>query len=172
MGEYSRGDYRTTVLRGIPYRTYVRMTRVHDNRFLRMTYYDETLEIASVRLLPHERARIEMDMVIRAVACELDIPYQGVGSTTFHRAGDGALKGWGKEPDQGYYFGMKHGPLDDEKLDLNKGGRPPDLWIEVDGRPARRGQLPVYAALGVPELWRYRRSRKILRFLRLTDDGR
>jgi hypothetical protein len=172
MAEYSKGDFRTTVLRGVPSRTYVRLMRVHDNRHLRMTYYNGTLEIASVRLLLHERARIELDMVVRAVACELSVAYTGVGSTTFHRAGDGPFKGHGKEPDEGYYFANVGHVLGTRELSLDRGDLPPDLWIEVDGRPAQTGQLPLYAALGVPELWRYRARRGVLKFLQLTHGGK
>jgi hypothetical protein len=39
----------------------------------------------------------------------------------------------------------------------------------VDNRGSSRGRLPVYAALGVPEVWRYRVRRGELRFVRLVD---
>src|SRR4051794_31662694 len=47
---------------------------------------------------------------------------------------------------------------------------PPDLWIEVDNRGSSRGRLPLYAALGVPEVWRYRVKQGRLWFGRLRDD--
>src|SRR5262245_10567007 len=48
---------------------------------------------------------------------------------------------------------------------------PPDLWIEVDNRASSRGRLPVYAELGVPEVWRYHARRRKLWFGRLTERG-
>jgi len=37
---------------------------------------------------------------------------------------------------------------------------PPDLWIEVDHRGSSRGRMRLYAALGVPEIWRFRPRRQ------------
>ena len=171
MAEYATGDHRTTVLRGVPYGTYARLVRVHENRHLRMTYYDGTLEIASVRLFRHERARIALDTVVRAVVEGLEIPCSGVGSTTLRRAGDGPFKGKGKEPDQAYYLANADHLLGKADLSLDSGDLPPDLWIEVDARSDARGRLPVYAALGVPEVWRYRDRSGRLWFGRLIEGG-
>jgi Uma2 family endonuclease len=42
----------------------------------------------------------------------------------------------------------------DIELDFTK-DPPPDLAVEVDVSPADIGKPSLYAALGVPELWRY-----------------
>jgi Uma2 family endonuclease len=48
---------------------------------------------------------------------------------------------------------------------------PPDLWIEVDNRVSSAGRLPVYAALGVPEVWTFRARKGTLRFAALDGDA-
>ena len=54
---------------------------------------------------------------------------------------------------------------------MEAGDPPPDLWIEVDHRGSSKGRIPVYAALGVPEVWRFRVRSKTLTFLGLTDQA-
>jgi hypothetical protein len=48
---------------------------------------------------------------------------------------------------------------------------PPDLAIEIDDSRDSRSRLPLYAALGVPEVWRYDAVKKSLWFGRLREDG-
>jgi Uma2 family endonuclease len=47
--------------------------------------------------------------------------------------------------------------------------RPPDLWIEVDLLSPSVPREPIYARLGVPEVWRYSDNRLSVRLL--TPDG-
>jgi len=46
---------------------------------------------------------------------------------------------------------------------------PPDLAVEVDVTSNSLGRLPIYAAIGVPEIWRHDADQ--LRFHALTPDG-
>jgi Uma2 family endonuclease len=158
------------VLRGVRYGDYVRLVRQYENRHLRMTYHDGTLEIMSPEYI-HERPSTRLGVLIRVVCEELDITYEGTASTTFRRGEDPTKKkGKGKEPDESFYFANATRILGKERIDLDAGDPPPDLWIEVDHRSSSRGKLPVYAALGVPEVWRYRAATKRLRFVRLAAD--
>ena len=60
----------------------------------------------------------------------------------------------GVEPDACYY--LKNEPLVRQKqnitLDLDP---PPDLVLEIDMSNSSLNKLPIYAALGVAEIWRY-----------------
>jgi Uma2 family endonuclease len=47
--------------------------------------------------------------------------------------------------------------------------RAPDLWVEVDLFSPSVPREPIYARLGVPEIWRYSRDRLTVRLL--TPDG-
>ncbi len=45
---------------------------------------------------------------------------------------------------------------------------PPDLLIEVDATSPSLNRLPIYAALGVPEIWIYKDEK--VKFLRLYGE--
>ena len=79
-------------------------------------------------------------------------------------------RGNGKEPDQSFYFANGPAIRGKATIDLEV-DPPPDLWIEVDNRSSSKGRLPLYAALGVPEVWQYRVRRRTLRFFRLNEAG-
>jgi Uma2 family endonuclease len=143
-----------TVLHGVTYGMYVRLWKDPRNYHYRMTYYDGTLEIMSPAYL-HERPSQKLGLLVRAVAAALNIPYLGSGSTTFCRGQRGLARGKGKEPDQSFYFARRLQVADKRTIDLEV-DPPPDLWIEVDNRGSSKGRLPLYAELGVPEVWRYR----------------
>ena len=76
------------------------------------------------------------------------------GSTTFKQEGLGR----GFEPDASFY--VAHAPRIRglSRIDLSN-DPPPDLIIEVDVARSSLDKLPIYAALGVPEVWRYRADR-------------
>ena len=157
-------------LRGVSYKAYLRLVREPANFHLRMAYHDGVLEIMSPRR-EHEQPASRIGMVIRAVTCELGIGCTGMRTTTFHRSGGGRKKGHGKEPDECFYLASEAKILNKETVDLDAGDPPPDLWIEVDHRASSLGRLPVYAKLGVPELWRYGVGGRTLVFLALNDQG-
>jgi Uma2 family endonuclease len=157
-----------TVLHGVPYGMYVRLWKDPRNYHYRMTYYDGTLEIMSPAYL-HERPSQKLGLFVRSVAMALNIPCLGTGSTTFCRGQRGLTKGKGKEPDQSFYFTHLEEIGGKGTIDLEV-DPPPDLWIEFDNRGSSKGRLPVYAALGIPEVWRYRVRSGRLRFVRL-DGG-
>lgn len=158
-----------TVIHRVPFKAYVRLALTPENRHLRMAYHDGTLEIVSPRLRKHERPSDKLRIIITTVADRLGLPYDGTGSFTYRRAGEGPFRGKGKEPDQSFYFANAGRVPRDRDPDLDAGDPPPDLWIEVDNRVSSAGRLPIYAALGVPEVWRHRSGQGTLQFLRLVD---
>ena len=173
MATVARSDRRhpdVTVLRGVSFKEYSRLTRLAANRFLRMAYWDGTLEIMSPILLEHERFSDRLRLLITTVADVLHLVYEGSGSFTLRRKGEGPRKGTGREADQSFYIqNVARLPMDRE-VDLVAGDPPPDLWVEVDHRASSRARLPTYARLGVPEVWQYRAETRKIRFLRL-DGG-
>jgi Uma2 family endonuclease len=166
-----RGISAVTVLHGVRYKDYVKLVMRPENYHLRMAYHDGTLEIVSPLLRKHEKPSDRLRIVITTVADRLGLTYDGTGSYTYRRAGDGPRRGKGKEPDQSFYFANTGRVPMDRDPDLDAGDPPPDLWIEVDNRVSSAGRLPIYAALGVPEVWRYRAKSKTLKFLRLVGDS-
>lgn len=158
------------VLHGITYGQYLKLRGIEANDHLRMTYHDGTLEIMAPAPI-HERPTRKLGLIVAVVIEELDIPCEGVRSSTIHRGEKKLKKGKGKEPDEGFYFANAGRIIGKERIDLDAGDPPPDLWIEVDNRSSSRGKLPVYAELGVPEVWRYRVASNRLWFCRLTAEG-
>ena len=163
----TREESGVTVLCGVSYKEYARLTQHPGNSHMRMAYFDGTLEIMSPKIHKHEGPSRRISLIITKVADALDINYEGIGSGTFRRAGDGPLKGTGREPDQGFYLTNLDRFPTERDPDLDAGDPPPDLWVEVDNRSSSRSRLPTYARLGIPEVWQYRAESKKIRFLRL-----
>ena len=163
-------DARATVLRGVTYATYKRLASTPANDRLRMAYHDGVLEIVSPRLANHELPSERLRVLVAIVAEALGLRYQGVGGSTFRKKGDGPFKGVGQEPDRSFYFANAARLPRQGDPDLDAGDPPPDLWIEVDNRVSSAARLPIYAALGVPEVWRYRAESQKLRLFRLVGD--
>src|SRR4051794_34359672 len=86
-----------TVLRGVSYGLYVRLRDEPDNRHLRMTYYDGTLEIMSPEYI-HEHPSFRFGLLFAVLCEELNITCEASGSTTFRRGEPRRKKGKGKEP--------------------------------------------------------------------------
>ena len=81
---------------------------------------------------------------------KIESSWRGWDSTTFSR--DDLQKGL--EPDECYYIAHAAAIIGKQELDLTV-DPPPDLAIEVDISPPGVARQPIYAALGVPEIWRY-----------------
>lgn len=158
------------VLHGVRYREYLALRAEPANGHLRMTYHNGTLEIMSPEAT-HERPSRRVGIVMSVLCEELDIEFEGLGSTTFRRGEKKLKKGHGKEPDECFYFANAAKIMGKGKIDLDI-DPPPDLWVEVDHRSSSQGRLPVYAALGVPEVWRLWASSEHLWFGRLAKDGK
>ena len=159
------------VLRRVPFEVFDRLCQEPANRHVRMTYFDGTLELMSPILFEHENWSEILGMIVRALAIEHRLPCKGSGSATFRRAGEAVLKGSGKQPDRSYYLANAPRFFGKKVIDMSAGDPPPDLWIEVDHRGSSKGRLPIYAALRVPEVWRFRVKNQALTFLGLTEDA-
>ena len=160
---------RANILHGVPWDVYQALRADESNDRLRMTYHDGTLILMSP-LFPHDRAAERIGMIIRGVVAVYGIPIAGARSTTLSRRGPGVKKGVGKEPDNSYYIANEARIRDNSAINLEV-DPPPDLAIEVDNTSDSRRKLPIYARLGVPEVWRYQVGPGTLWFGRLQDDG-
>ena len=75
----------------------------------------------------------------------------------------------GVEPDNCFYFQNEaavRGRLD---LDLSRGDPPPDLALEIDLTSKSLDRFPIYARLGIPEIWCY--DQGALKIYCLKDDA-
>jgi Uma2 family endonuclease len=158
------------VLRGVPWDLYVRLRDLEENYYTRMTYLDGTLILMSPAS-PHESGIQLLSHIIWDVAEALEINIESIGMTTLRRKGPGPKKGSGKEPDNAFYVGANEALVrnklakDDIDLEVDP---PPDLALEVDNTSNSKPGLRVYARIGVPEVWRYKRRKRTLWFGRLS----
>jgi Uma2 family endonuclease len=150
------------ILDGVSWETYEHLSSDFANRpSIRLTYDKGTLEIMVVSY-GHERLKsIIGDLVVR-LAFELDIDYEAAGSTTFKREGLGA----GFEGDESFYFSHLAQIRQRSELDLAQ-DPPPDLVIEIDISSPSRSKFPIFAALGIPEIWRFHENHLLI--YSLTD---
>ena len=142
------------LLRKATWEQYVSLRDVDENRHTRMTFDRGSLELMSPTRL-HERFRILIGYCLLVWFQENRIRFQSCGSTTFRRKD--LQRGF--EPDHCYY--IQHEPLvrdRDEELDLTV-DPPPDLAIEVDITSSSIDRMSIYAAFGVPEVWRWHDER-------------
>jgi len=137
------------VLSHVGWEFYERVLEEIGNRQIRITYFDGTIEIMSP-LLKHELAKCAIGRLIETLTYILDINLLPAGSTTFRRRDKSA----GLEPDECYYLKNAAVVRGMERFDPKK-FPPPDLAIEVDITSRSIPRQPIYAALGVPELWRF-----------------
>lgn len=116
-------------------------------RRLRLTYFDGALEIRVPGDL-HETIKTFVRAMLEVYLMESDIEHLPMGSTTWKRR----AKDVGIEPDECYYVknAVEVGMGFDIDLERDP---PPDVAIEVEDTTSPLPKLPVYAALGVPEVW-------------------
>ena len=118
------------------------------DRPVRISFDGKRLEIV-MPLELHEFAVRLIERFILVLTIELDLPLKTMGSTTLGL--EHLVKG--AEPDNAYY--IQNQPLvKGRDVDLSK-DPPPDLVVEIDITHTDIQKLELYAALGVPEFWRY-----------------
>ncbi|WP_414550315.1 Uma2 family endonuclease [Anabaena sp. CCY 0017] len=120
-----------------------------ESRAARIAYDNGNLEIMTP-LPEHEHYKEVISDLVKDIADTLDLDYESYGSTTWKRESRMA----GLEADNCFYFQNEaeiRGRLD---LDLNQ-DPPPDLALEIDVTSKSLNRFPIYARLGVPEVWCY-----------------
>ncbi len=152
------------VIRDGDWRTYQGILQALGERPIRVTYHRGVLELMTLSH-GHERCSNLLGQFVEVLTDELDLPRQSAGSTTLNREDVES----GLEADQSYY--LENEPLVREKDDIDLDvDPPPDLAVEVDISRSSRSRMPIYAALRVPEVWRY--DGETLRVYRLGPDGK
>jgi Uma2 family endonuclease len=163
---------RTAVtLVNVEWDTYCRLRDEPRNGHLRMAYLDGELTLMSPEYV-HEGDAYLLGLLVVGVTSGLGLEVKGIRTTTLRR-GTAPLRGSGKEPDNAFYLGENERRMRGLKLrgrlDLAV-DPPPDLAIEVDNSHDSQAALPIYARLGVPEVWRHDVRAGVLWFGRLEGD--
>nr|WP_308255114.1 Uma2 family endonuclease [Geminocystis sp. GBBB08] len=138
------------------------LTDLGQTRSARIAYDDGMLEIMSP-LPEHEYYKENIGDCIKDIAEALERDYESLGSTTWRKQ----AKMVGIEPDNCFYFQNEPKIRGQLHYDLNC-DPPPDLALEIDHTSKSLNRFPIYARLGVPELWCYDDGR--LKIYLLQDD--
>jgi Uma2 family endonuclease len=91
------------------------------------------------------------------IAEAFDIELDNVGSNTFKR--EDLARGF--EPDSCFYVQNVERVRNREQIDLAV-DPPPDLVIEIDISSSSLDRFPIFASIGVPEVWRYNGMRVVI----------
>jgi Uma2 family endonuclease len=150
------------VLTGIHWDTFQALVRdLELQPSKRLTYDNGVLEIW-MPLPPHESYKRWLGRLVEIVTEELDVEIRSLSASTWSR--EDVAKG--VEADECYY--IQNESMIRGKMAINLMiDPPPDLAIEIDMTSLSLPRLPIYQALGVPEVWRFDGSQ--LQFLRLID---
>jgi Uma2 family endonuclease len=124
-----------------------------DRRSTKVAYQDNILELMTP-LPEHETSKVIIGDLIKALLEESDIEFCSLGSTTFQNP----LLQRGIEPDDCFYIKNEASIRGKFRLDLSF-DPPPDIVLEID--ITSRTHPDIYAALGVPELWRFDRQGRL-----------
>lgn len=138
------------VLHDVSWETYERLLADHTDRSApRFTYDRGELEILGPST-EHEKANRTLALLVELVADEMAIETINVGSMTFKRQDLQA----GFEPDSSFYIQNEERIRDRTQIDPTI-DPPPDLIIEIEVTRSAIPKLPIYARMGVPEIWRF-----------------
>jgi Uma2 family endonuclease len=138
------------IMHGVSWQTFQQLLADRGERCGVLLAYDRGTVELRMPSQEHEWIKTTLTQVVEAIAFARDLHYRSLGSTTFSR--EDLARGF--EPDACFYLNHADAIVPDRPLDLTV-DPPPDLVIEVDITRSSLDKLPIYAAIGVPEVWRY-----------------
>ena len=131
---------------GVSYEQYVAINDALPPGAVLTSYLDGELQLMTTSV-PHEEFKELIGWLVAALADVRGLFLKPLGNVTLRRA----VRTRGLEPDDCFYLDMRRGAYASctpEELP------PPDLVLEVEVSRTVLDRLPIYAALGVPEVWR------------------
>ena len=135
---------------GVGWNDYEELLRaVGDAPGQHISFDDGTLQITTLSF-KHEKYVRLIERIIDRLSARLLIKVLSYGSATMKKERDQK----GAEPDACYYVQSAELVGKKDEIDLNV-DPPPDVVVEIDLHHESISKTPIYAALGVPELWRY-----------------
>lgn len=142
-------DEQRFLLRGVDWETYRKISDALTGRHIRFSYDRGALEFMTISSRHGQFSRLFARM-IQVLTEEFNLPVRSCGDMTCDRED---LER-GLEPDEGFYIENEPSIRDKEEIDLAV-DPPPDLAVEVDLRRSPKSRMGIYAALRVPEVWRF-----------------
>jgi Uma2 family endonuclease len=151
------------LIQGIGWDGYEKLLEVLADRPIRVTYDRGDVELMSPSIA-HEKFKVLLGIFVRALVEELEIPCVGLASTTWRRR---ALDR-GLEADECFYLAHAEEVMTKNTIDLAI-DPPPDLALEIDITSSSIDRGAIYAALRIPEIWRF--DGESIRVSLLQPDG-
>jgi Uma2 family endonuclease len=130
---------------------------------LRISYSDGTMQVMT--LSPeHENYTRFLECLMAAIRLRLRINIRSFGSATMRKQ----KKRKGNEPDACFY--VQTAALIGNRMRLDfESDPPPDIAVEIDIHHDSASKFPIYAGLGVPEIWRYDEQKLSIYYLEDED---
>ncbi len=155
------------VLRAVSWQEYIALGEVlRDRPALRMTYDRGSLEFTTTSP-EHERLKKWLARVLEALAEEFGLEVATAGNMTFQREDlERAL-----EPDDCFWIAHEEQMRTRQEWDPSR-DPPPDLVLEIEVSRSALNRMGIYAALGVPEVWRCDGERIHVHLLRPSGEYR
>lgn len=116
---------------------------------MRVSYDHGRVEIMSPTH-EHEKYKVFVSRLAHVLCDEMGLNLEAAGGTTLKLKQ--RLKG--AEPDESFYVRNAAAIIGKNQIDLNA-DPPPDVVVEIDITSESLSKFPIYAAFGVPEIWRY-----------------
>ena len=160
---YSNTESRV-ILHGVSWNTYKTLLKeLGESRNTRIAFDNGELEIMAPHF-EHQSSNLPFEIFLLVLVEEFGLEYLSLGNLTFHR--ENFEKGM--EPDCCFYIrSSKELSAIVEFQSLDHYNYPPaDLMIEVDMTHISLNKLPICAALGVPEHWRFDGEKLEIRVLK------
>ena len=138
-----------TLLENIRWETFLELADARSGSVPRMTYDQGVLELMTPRR-QHEQIGCLIGRMVEAFSEVRGIEILSCASTTFKRWDlDRAFEG-----DESYYIAHADEIRPRDEVDLLV-DPPPDLVVEVEITKSAISKLKLFAAMGVPEIWRH-----------------
>jgi Uma2 family endonuclease len=139
---------------------------LRDRPALRMTYDRGRLELMTTSP-EHEKLKKRLARLIETLAEECGLAIEPAGNMTFQR--EDLQRGL--EPDD--CFWVAHEPQVRGRSTWEPGrDPPPDLALEIEISRSALSRMEVYAALGVPEVWRFDGTTLLIQLLQADGSYR
>ena len=116
---------------------------------LRISFSEGMLQVMTLSR-EHEIYERVIQFMVNLCTMRLGIKVCSLGSATLRKR----KKKKGLEADCCFWIGRSDLPVLSQDLDFER-DPPPDLAVEVDIHHESLSKFPIYAALGIPEVWRH-----------------
>ena len=141
------------ILDNISWESYQRLMEERGERPKPRYAYDRGRLEIMVSSYEHENLKHDLATLVEVIAEVLELDIVGAASTTFQR--EDLAQGF--EPDASFYIQHAARIRGQKQIDLDA-DPPPELVIEIDITHPSLNKFPIFAGLGIPEVWRYHKQ--------------